>query len=262
MSQARFVTGLRTVELLLTQRSAEILRIFAEFKTANPRLQAVIASAREAGIEIQPANRARLQQMSGEARHQGVVAEIRRSQSLDEAGLRTLIETKLTDDKPLLVLILDGIQDPHNLGACLRTADAAGVDAVTVPRHGAAGLGPTVSKVAAGAAENIPFAVVPNTGRVLAWLQEYGVTVIGTSDAADASLYDGDLSGPIALVMGREDEGLRKQIAERCDRLVSLPMQGAVSSLNVSVATGICLYEILRQRRAGSGGPAAAAEDS
>lgn len=250
MSKAKYVTGLRTVEQLLSQKSADILKIYAEYQTANPRLEAIISQANTRGIEIQPANRARLHQISGENRHQGVVAEIRRSRTMDEAALRTLVEEKLTQDKSLLILILDGIQDPHNLGACLRTADAAGVDAVIVPRHGAAGLGPTVSKVAAGAAESVPFAAVSNTGKALAWIGEYGISVIGTSDAGEGSLYDCDLTGPVALVMGQEHAGLRKNIAARCDKLVSLPMQGAVSSLNVSVATGICLYEVVRQRQA------------
>jgi len=148
----------------------------------------------------------------------------------------------------LLLLLLDGIQDPHNLGACMRTADAAGVDAVVVPRHGAAGLGPTVSKVAAGAAEQLPFAPVASLSRVLGWLGDYGVRCIGTSDRADQSLYELDLLGPIALVMGKEHTGLGKAVSARCDTLVSLPMRGTVKSLNVSVATGICLYEVMRQR--------------
>ena len=251
MSKARFVTGLRAVEELLVNRSSEIRRLYAEYRTPNPRVEEVIARAGEQGIEIQPANRARLQQISGEARHQGIVAEIRRTATLDESTLRTLVEKRLSAPagSPLLLLILDGIQDPHNLGAALRTADAAGVDAVVVPRHGAAGLSPTVSKVAAGAAERVPFAAVANVGKVLAWLAEYGVAIIGTSDKATDSLFDSDLITPLALVMGREHAGLRKNIAERCDQLVSLPMHGAVSSLNVSVATGICLYEVLRQRR-------------
>ncbi|MDH4073360.1 MAG: 23S rRNA (guanosine(2251)-2'-O)-methyltransferase RlmB, partial [Gammaproteobacteria bacterium] len=163
---------------------------------------------------------------------------------------RGIVETALQAGRAPLLLVLDGVQDPHNLGACLRTADAAGVDAVIVPRHGAAGLGPTVSKVAAGAAEAVPFAAVANVGKVLAWLKDYGIAAVGTSDRADASVYDSDLGGPLALVMGREHSGLRKNIEERCDRLVSLPMRGTVASLNVSVATGICLYEAVRQRRA------------
>lgn len=249
MSNARYVTGLRAVEHLLSQRAAEVLKLYAEYRTANPRLEAVIAQANDKGIEIQSANRARLQQISGESRHQGVVAEIRRSRTLDEAGLRDLVEAALTGDEKLLLLVLDGIQDPHNLGACLRTADAAGVNAVIVPRHGAAGLGPTVSKVAAGAAESMAFATVANVGKVLDWLKDYEIRIVGTSDGATQSLYDCDLDGHTAFVMGREHSGLRRHISERCDLLVSLPMEGNVESLNVSVATGVCLYEALRQRR-------------
>jgi 23S rRNA (guanosine2251-2'-O)-methyltransferase len=249
MSKAKYVTGLRAVEQLLLRRATEVLKIYAEYQTANPRLEEVISQANAMGVEIQPANRARLFQISGENRHQGVVAEIRRNRTLDEGALRSLVEEKLTEDKPLLLLVLDGIQDPHNLGACLRTADAAGVDAVVVPRHGAAGLGPTVSKVAAGAAESIPFVAVSNTGKMLDWVSGYGIPIIGTSDAGNKSLYDCDLGGSVALIMGQEHSGLRKNIAARCDDLVSLPMRGSVSSLNVSVATGICLYEVLRQRR-------------
>lgn len=252
MSKAKYVAGLRAVEQLLQSGAADIRRVYVEYQTANPRVETVVATAKDRRIEIQAANRARLAQISGESRHQGVVAEIVRSSVLDEGALRSLVEGRLTesDERPLLLLVLDGIQDPHNLGACLRTADAAGVDAVVVPRHGAAGLGPTVSKVAAGAAESLKFASVPNIVRVLDWLQEYGVLVIGTSDAADQSLFECDLDGPIALIMGREEKGLRKGVIERCDHLVSLPMTGEVSSLNVSVATGICLYEALRQRNA------------
>lgn len=248
MSTANYVTGLRAVEQLIARQGAQILKIYAEYQTANPRLEAIIAQANASGIEILPANRARLHQMSGEHRHQGVVAEIRRSQTMDEAALRSLVEETLAGDQPVLLLVLDGLQDPHNLGACLRTADAAGVDAVIVPRHGAAGLGPTVSKVASGAAESMPFAAVPNIGKALDWMRDYGIKIIGTSDSGDQSLYDCDLAGSVALVMGREHSGLKKNVAARCDALVSLPMKGTVSSLNVSVATGICLYEIGRQR--------------
>ena len=145
MSKKHYVTGLRAVEQLLSGADAPVRKIYAEYQTANPRVEALIAEANDRGIEVLPANRARLQQISGEARHQGIVAEIRRESVLDEAGLRTLVEQRLESDegRMLLLLVLDGIQDPHNLGACLRTADAAGADAVVVPKHGAAGLGPT-----------------------------------------------------------------------------------------------------------------------
>ncbi|NND37299.1 MAG: 23S rRNA (guanosine(2251)-2'-O)-methyltransferase RlmB [Gammaproteobacteria bacterium] len=256
MSKSKYITGLRAVEQLMAAGSEGVQQLYAEYQTANPRVQALIKQARDAGIEIHAANRARLTQISGETRHQGVVAEVRRSTVMDEGALRTLVEEGLQEERTLLLLVLDGVQDPHNLGACMRTADAAGVDAVVVPRHGAASLGPTVSKVAAGAAEQLPFAQVANIGRVLNWLKDYGVRCIGTSDKADSSLFEADLTGSIALLMGREHTGLAKGIASRCDTLVSLPMKGAVSSLNVSVATGICLYEIVRQQGAqGSTGP-------
>ena len=248
MSTARYVTGLRAVEQLLATENAEIVRIYAEYQTANPRVEAIIQAARRDGIEIQAANRARLAQMSGESRHQGVVAEVRRSSVLDESGLRELVEKRLEGGEPLLLLLLDGLQDPHNLGACMRTADAAGVDAIVVPRRGAAGLGPTVSKVAAGAAEQLPFVPVANLVKTLDWLGDYGVQRVGTSDKADSSLYDAKLRSSVALVMGREHTGLSRAITARCDTLVSLPMHGVVSSLNVSVATGVCLYEIVRRR--------------
>ncbi len=250
MSKTQYIAGLRAVEQLLTGDVAGIRQLYAEYRTANPRVLAIIETARDAGIEIHPANRARLTQICGESRHQGVVAEIRRSTVLDEASLRTMVEQRLESGQGLLLLLLDGIQDPHNLGACMRTADAAGVDAVVVPRHGAAGLGPTVSKVAAGAAETLPFVQVTNIGKTLDWLGNYGVIRIGTSDRGSESLYDTVTTGPIALVMGREEKGLAPSVIERCDHLVSLPMLGEVSSLNVSVATGVCLYEVLRQRRA------------
>jgi len=250
MNKARYVAGLRAVEQLLAQPVAEIVKLYAEYQTANPRVESIIAQARTRGIEIQSANRARLQQISGETRHQGVVIEVNREPMLDQAGLRTLVENRLTGDQgdPLLLLVLAGVQDPHNLGACLRSADAAGVDAVIAPRHGAARPGPTVSKVAAGAAESLPFAAVNNIGKVLRWLTDYGVTIVGAEGSADKPLYDVDLTGSLVLVMGGEHGGIGNSIAGRCDELVSLPMQGTVSSLNVSVATGICLFEVVRQR--------------
>lgn len=211
-------------------------------------MEALLTRARDLGLEVQSANRARLTQISGESRHQGIVAEIRRSTVIDESGLRAMVEDRLVADVAPLLLLLDGIQDPHNLGACMRTADAAGVDAIVVPRHGAAGLSSTVSKVAAGAAEHLPFAAVANLGRVLDWIGDYGITRVGTSDQAPQTLYETDLTAPLALVMGREHKGISKAITKRCDTLVSLPMQGEVTSLNVSVAAGICLYEALRQR--------------
>ena len=251
MSRSHYVTGLRAVEQLLSGSSADVKRIVAEYRSANPRVEALIAQARKSGIDVQSANRARLAQLSGEARHQGIVAEVRRSTIITESELRELVEQSLADDVAPLLLLLDGVQDPHNLGACMRTALAAGAQAIVTPRRGAAGLSPTVSKVAAGAAELLPFAAVPNLGRVLDWLGDYGISRVGTSDRAADSLYAADLTGPLALVMGREGSGLGKAIASRCDTLVHLPMAGEVASLNVSVAAGICLYEAVRQRGLG-----------
>jgi 23S rRNA (guanosine2251-2'-O)-methyltransferase len=235
---------------LLASDSAAIRRVYAEYRTANPRVEAVIARARQAGVEVLSANRARLAQLCGDARHQGVVAEIARSTQLDEAGLRTLVEQQLTQGAAPLLLMLDGVQDPHNLGACLRTADAAGAGAVVIPRHGAAGPGPTVSKVAAGAAESLPLATVANLGRVLDWLGDYGFRRIGTGDQATTALWDLDLDAPLVLVMGGEESGIGDAVRGRCDAVARLPMAGRVASLNVSVAAGICLFEAVRQRRA------------
>jgi 23S rRNA (guanosine2251-2'-O)-methyltransferase len=188
-----------------------------------------------------------LDRETGGAVHQGVVAEVRPSAPLDENSLLDLI-TGL--DSPALVLVLDGVSDPHNLGACLRTADAAGATAVVAPRDRAAGLTPAVRKVAAGAAETVPFAQVTNLARALRDLQSAGLWIAGTAEDGDRELFAADLTGPLALVMGSEGRGLRRLTRECCDFTLRLPMQGTVGSLNVSVAAGIVLYESLRQRRA------------
>lgn len=250
---SHYVTGLRAVEQLLAS-GGEMRRLFAEYRSANPRVEAVIRTAKQQGVEIRSANRARLSQMSGDARHQGVVAEIQRNTQIDEAALRSLVESRLAGEgsAPLLLLALEAVQDPHNLGACMRTAEAAGVDAVIAPRHASARLGPTVSKVAAGAAERIPYCQVANLAKTLDWAGDYGIRRLATSDRAPRSLYAADLSGPLVLIMGGEHEGLGRQVADRADELVCLPMLGEVQSLNVSVATGVCLYEAVRQRRLAS----------
>lgn len=249
MSKGNFVTGLRAAEELLAGKPDSIRRVFVEYRSQNPRVNELVDQLEALQVPVVRANRARLAQMSGQDRHQGIVAEISRDTLLDEAGLRTKIEQQLEAGRSLLLLMLDGVQDPHNLGACLRTADATGVDAVIVPRHESAGLGPTVSKVAAGAAERVPFAVVSNPGRVLDWMADYGILRVATSDQGDATLFDLDLAGSVLLVMGREETGVSKRVLARCDRLAKLPMAGSVSSLNVSAATAVCLYEAVRQRR-------------
>ncbi|MDB5998757.1 MAG: rRNA methyltransferase, partial [Rhizobacter sp.] len=185
----------------------------------------------------------RLRQMAGNDRHQGVVARvqpIQRTHSVDD-----LLDAV---DGPPLLLVLDGVTDPHNLGACLRVADGAGAHAVLAPKDHAVGLNATVAKVASGAAETMPYLMVTNLARTLNELKERDILVVGLSDDAPQSLYDLDLSGPVALVMGAEGTGMRQLTRKTCDQLVKLPMHGAVESLNVSVASGVCLYEVLRQR--------------
>jgi len=250
MSKSNYVIGLRAIEQLMSNKNSVIKIIFAEYQSENKRLQAIIKSANEMNIVIKPANRSRLGQICGESTHQGVVAEVRRKLIDNEADLRTMIEERLalTESKPLLLLMLERIQDPHNLGACIRTADAAGVDAIIVGQDNSASLGPTTSKVAAGAAEHVPVVTVKNLGKVLKWMGDYGITRIGTSDTASESLFDLEENGPVILVMGHEHTGISKMITSRCDKLACIPMYGSISSLNVSVATGICLFEIVRKR--------------
>tara|TARA_Y100000389_G_scaffold31639_1_gene26810 strand:- start:15582 stop:16430 length:849 start_codon:yes stop_codon:yes gene_type:complete len=250
MSKTHYAIGIRAVELLLSKNDKDIFCIYIEHDSANSRLKKIINSAELEGVKIQYTNRSRLSQMSQNVRHQGVIAELKNRKILDEADLRKMVEERLMveNSAPLLFLILEGIQDPHNLGACMRTSDAAGVDAIIIPRHAVAGLSPAVSKVASGAAEQLPLAAVGNLNRVIRWLKDYGINIIGTSDKASISLLEAKLDGSIAMVMGAENSGISKNILERCDSLISIPMMGVVSSLNVSVATGVCLFEIVRQR--------------
>jgi 23S rRNA (guanosine2251-2'-O)-methyltransferase len=201
--------------------------------------------AADAGARVVDGDDARLTKLAGNDRHQGVVALVRplaARHSLDDI----LDEAKTAP----LVLALDGVTDPHNLGACLRVADGAGVHAVIAPKDHAVGVNATVAKVASGAAETVPYIMVTNLARALTELKERELTVVGTSDDADRTLYDIDLSGPLALVLGAEGKGLRQLTRNTCDALVRIPMAGAVESLNVSVAAGVCLYEAVRQRRA------------
>ena len=250
MNKSNYVIGLRAAEQLIINQNSHIKRIFAEYHSENKRLQAIIQSANERKISIKPANRNRLSQICGESVHQGIVIEVRRRLINDETGLRSMIEEKLADSsaKPLLLLMLERIQDPHNLGACIRTADAAGVDAIVIGNDNAASVSPITNKVAAGAAEKIPVVIVKNLGKVLTWMGDYGISRIGTSDNAKESLFDIEQTGPLILIMGQEHSGISKMIMSRCDDLVNIPMHGSVSSLNVSVATGVCLFELVRKR--------------
>ncbi len=206
----------------------------------------------QAGITVVDADDSQLDRLADGERHQGVDRRARAARrAIPRRSSRR--RSKSLGDAPPLLLVLDGVTDPHNLGACLRSADAAGVAAVIVPRDRAVGLTPVVRKVAAGAAETVPLVQVVNLARTLRELKERGVWLVGTADDAARTLYDVDLSGPTALVLGSEGEGMRRLTREACDELVSIPMAGAVESLNVSVATGVALFEAVRQRRGRKG---------
>jgi len=241
---ADWIYGIHAVAALLERRPERIAELRVQAGRNDQRMQQLIALATSAGIAIEQVDRSRLdEQLDG--RHQGVAARLNAHHEYREADIATLLERSA---KPF-VLVLDGVTDPHNLGACLRSADAAGVDLVIAPRDKAAGLTPVVRKVACGAAEVIPFVQVTNLARTLRALQDLGVWIVGTAGEADGLLYDQDLTGPVALVLGAEGSGMRRLTREYCDFLVKLPMAGSVSSLNVSVAAGVCLFEVVRQRR-------------
>ncbi len=242
-----FIIGIHAVSRRLQQAPEQCVELICSDKR-NPRQLLLIEQARQAGVGVRIEDRASLTHLCGTGKHQGCLLQTRNStplmdfqQCLQAVGPQSLL------------LILDGIQDPHNLGACLRTADACGVDAVIIPRDRAVKVNTTVRKVAAGAAESVPVIEVTNIARSLKDLQQAGVWVFGTSDNAADSLYDHDFSGPVGLVLGAEGSGLRRLTMASCDHLLKLPMRGQVESLNVSVAAGVCLYEILRSRTACGG---------
>lgn len=241
---ADWIYGMHAVGALLTRAPERIERLLVQEARHDQRMTELLAPAEAAGISIERAPRSALDDYAS-GQHQGIVARLHADFEYREADLEALLARV---PQPLL-LVLDGITDPHNLGACLRSADAAGVTAVIAPRDRAVGLTPAVRKVACGAAEVIPFVQVTNLARTLKWLQQQGVWTVGTAGEADLDLYEQNLTGPVALVMGAEGSGLRRLTREHCDFLVKLPMAGSVSSLNVSVATGVCLFEAVRQRQ-------------
>lgn len=248
MKSAEQVYGLHAVAALLASRPEAIKKLLVTDVAADRQLAPLLEQAVAAGIAIQKISRKELDQQAPDSRHQGVIAVVREvTRGISERQLPDFLAA-LTE--PAFLLVLDGVQDPHNLGACLRSADAAGVDAVIVPRDKSADLNPTVRKVACGAAETVPFARVTNLARTLQALQARGVWVYGAAGEAEKTIYNSDLSGSVALVMGSEGSGLRRLTRENCDHLIKLPMAGSVSSLNVSVATGVCLFEVVRQRGA------------
>ena len=239
----KLLFGFHAVTVRLKVAPKSIRELHVDATRRDQRMKQFLAKVDEAGLKVIESDDDKLQNMCGTHRHQGVVARvevIQQTNSLDD------LLDGLTE--PALLLVLDGITDPHNLGACLRVADGAGVHAVIAPKDHAVGINATVAKVASGAAETVPYFMVTNLARTLAELKERDIWVIGTSDDAPASLYQTDLRGPTALVLGAEGEGMRQLTRKNCDALVSIPMMGSVDSLNVSVASGVCLYEARRQR--------------
>jgi 23S rRNA (guanosine2251-2'-O)-methyltransferase len=243
--------GIHPVRVLLRRSPQRVQQLWlSTSRESAARLQELRALAGAAGVAVRDADDGILDRLAEGERHQGVVVELAARAGDPETQLEEALEA-LAGAPPLL-LVLDGVTDPHNLGACLRSADAAGVAAVIVPRDRAVGLTPVVRKVAAGAAETVPLVQVVNLARTLRELRERGVWLVGTADDAPRSLFEVDFTGPTALVLGSEGEGMRRLTREACDQLVSIPMRGVVESLNVSVATGVVLFEAVRQRRAGS----------
>ncbi len=239
-----WVLGLHAVKSAL-QRQGGVEELLVDAKRRDGRIKEILELAEKAGIPWRRIPCKVLDERISSGNHQGVALRLRERQTQDEPYLKALL--KRLEKKPFL-LILDGVQDPHNLGACLRSADGAGVQAIIAPRDRSVALTPTVRKVASGAAETVPFVQVANLARTLKWLKGEGVWLIGTAGEATQTLYEVDLRGPLAIVMGGEGKGLRRLTRELCDQLVRLPMVGSVESLNVSVACGISLYEAVRQR--------------
>ncbi|MAB43036.1 MAG: 23S rRNA (guanosine(2251)-2'-O)-methyltransferase RlmB [Pseudomonadales bacterium] len=248
MSDLERVFGLHAVQALLDRHPKRIKRLLLQAGRLNERQQALLALAERQGVALQRVAGDELDAQA-EGVHQGVVAEVVPSQLWSEEMLGHMLDR--LEGTPLL-LVLDGVTDPHNLGACLRSADAAGAHAVIVPRDRSASLNPTVRKVACGAAETVPLVAVTNLSRTLKQLKQRGLWVVGTAGEADQLIYDVDFTVPSIIIMGAEGAGMRRLTREHCDYLAKLPMAGSVSSLNVSVATGICLFEAVRQRGASS----------
>ena len=244
MSSPRVLFGFHAITVRMKTAPQSIVELHVETSRRDARMRAFAERAREAGIKVVDSDGDRLDKLAGSPRHQGVVARVeavKMPHSLDE-----VVENI---EGPPLLLVLDGVTDPHNLGACLRVADGSGAHAVVAPKDHAVGINATVAKVASGAAETVPYIMVTNLARTLTELKEYDIRIIGTSDDAEHTLYDLDLTGPVAFVLGAEGDGMRQLTRKTCDVLVRIPMAGAVESLNVSVAAAVCLYEAARQRR-------------
>lgn len=245
MSDTTLVYGFNAVAAVLRYEATSIKLLYYDQRSSNPRLTALVQSASQQGINTHAVNKAELQRLSNKARHQGVVVEqIRTTKHYQQADLEVLLKAT---DKPLL-LVLDGVQDPHNLGACWRTAAAAGVTAIVIPADRAVGVTATVRKVASGAVETTPLIQVKNLARTLKTLQQHGIWLIGAAADAPATLYETDFTSSTAIIMGAEGSGLRRLTREHCDGLVRIPISNTIESLNVSVATGVMLFEAHRQR--------------
>ena len=238
------IYGLHAIEARLQKKEPGITKLYLQKNRRDKRAQKIIDLAQKKHVTIESVDLKTIETFVGDARHQGVVAEIKAQENLNENDLYSLLESL---DVPPFLLILDGVQDPHNLGACLRTADAAGVHAVIVPKDNAVGITPSVSKVASGAAETVPFFQVTNLSRTMRDLKEQGIWMIGSAGEATDSLFQAKLTGPTEIVMGAEGSGRRRLTKENCDQLLHIPMQGSVASLNVSVATGIFLFAYVSQ---------------
>lgn len=241
------VYGLHVVITLLERSPEQIMELWLLDTRNDKRMQKVLDLARAQEIAVRETDKGLMNQKTEEANHQGVIAWRKPRQNVTEKHLPEILDN-LTGTA--LILILDGITDPHNLGACLRTADAAGAQLVLAPKDQSAPLNATVAKVACGAAEVVPYIQVTNLARTMKELQERGIWIIGTAGEAEQDIYQQDLTGPVAIVMGAEGSGMRRLTREKCDFLANIPMAGEVSSVNVSVATGICLFEAVRQRKA------------
>lgn len=247
MSKKDLVHGIHAVTSIAQHNPERLVELFVLQGRRDKAVDTILQLARKAGVRAQECQRKTLDQKANGENHQGVVAVVNAPKSYHDNDLPALCEKA---GRNACFLVLDNVTDPHNLGACLRTADAAGVTAVIVPKDKSAKITSTVSKVASGAAETMPLVVVTNLARALRSLQELGVWVLGTAGEATDSLYQADFSGPVALVMGAEGSGMRRLTREHCDQLIAIPLVGSVSSLNVSVAAGVCLFEMVRQRQA------------
>lgn len=244
-SKIDLLYGIHTVRSLLQRQPERILELFCVESREDSRMQEIMSLAKNQGLSVQKVNKKQMDQWVSEGHHQGVAARCRIQKPLSEQDLDDVLSTAKTTP---LFLVLEGVQDPHNLGACLRTCDAVGVTAILIPHDRAASVTPVVRKVSCGASETVPIMQIGNLVRTLESLKKKGVWIMGTSGDAGQSLYQTDLKGPVAIVLGAEGTGLRRLTLEHCDFCMHIPMQGMVESLNVSVATAVCLYEAFRQR--------------